>query len=42
VIIPDMSCEGQALLYHTSCQRMTDVVTQIFQNCLEYFRNDAR
>ncbi len=35
VIIPDMSCEGQALLYHTSCQRMTDVVTQIFQNCLE-------
>jgi hypothetical protein len=35
VIIPDMSYEGKALLYHTSCQRMTDVVGQIFQDCLE-------
>ncbi len=35
VIIPDMSSTGQALLYHTSCQRMTDVVEQIFQDCLE-------
>ena len=35
VIIPDMSSEGKALLYHTSCQRMTDVVKQIFQDCLE-------
>lgn len=35
VIIPDMSYKGKALLYHTSCQRMTDVVKQIFQNCLE-------
>ena len=35
VIIPDTSNKGQALLYHTSCQRMTDVVSQIFQNSLE-------
>jgi len=35
VIIPDMSYEGKALLYHTSCQRMTDVVKQIFPDCLE-------
>jgi hypothetical protein len=35
VIIPDMSYKGKALLYHTSCQRMTDVVNQIFQDCLE-------
>ncbi len=35
VIIPDMSYKGKALLYHTSCQRMTDVVKQIFQDCLE-------
>ncbi|MDP6774051.1 MAG: hypothetical protein QGI63_07250, partial [Rhodospirillales bacterium] len=35
VIIPDKSYEGKALLYHTSCQRMTDVVKQIFKNCLE-------
>jgi len=35
VIIPDMSCKGKALLYHTSCQRMTDVVQQIFQDRLE-------
>lgn len=35
VIIPDMSYKGKALLYHTSCARMTDVVNQIFQDCLE-------
>jgi hypothetical protein len=35
VIIPDASCEGKAVLYHTSCQRMTDVVEQIFEDCLE-------
>ena len=34
-IIPDMSSKGQALLYHTSCQRMTDVVKQIFQDYLD-------
>lgn len=31
VIIPDASSQTGALLYHTSCQRMTDVVTQIFE-----------
>lgn len=35
VIVPDMSDKGKALLYHTSCQRMTDVVRQMFQDCLE-------
>lgn len=35
VIIPDMAFEGKALLYHTSCQRMTDAVQQIFKDCLE-------
>ncbi len=35
VIIPDRSHSGMALLYHTSCQRMTDVLEQIFQDCLE-------
>ncbi len=35
VILPDMSYQGKALLYHTSCQRMTDVIKQIFQDCLE-------
>ncbi len=35
VIIPDGSYQGTALLYHTSCRRMTDVVKQIFQDCLE-------
>ena len=35
VIVPDMSYQEKALLYHTSCQRMTDVVKQIFQDCLE-------
>ena len=34
-IIPDMSHKRKALLYHTSCQRMTDVVKQIFHDCLE-------
>ena len=35
VIIPDGAFKGKALLYHTSCERMTDVVNQIFQDCLE-------
>jgi len=36
VIIPDASPgKGKALLYHTSCERMTDVVRQIFRDCLE-------
>ena len=35
VIIPDISHKEKALLYHTSCQRMTDVVKQIFPDCLE-------
>ena len=35
VIVPDPSQEGQALLYHTSCQRMTDAVKQIFEERLE-------
>ncbi len=35
VIIPDMSYKGKALLYHSSCRRMTDVVKRIFQDCLE-------
>jgi hypothetical protein len=35
VIIPDTSSKGRALLYHTSCQRMTDVVQQIFEQHLE-------
>jgi hypothetical protein len=35
VIIPDRSHKGKALLYHTSCQRMADVVNQIFPDCLE-------
>jgi hypothetical protein len=35
VITPDISYKGKALLYHTGCQRMTDVVKQIFQDCLE-------
>ena len=36
VIIPDMSYKGKALLYHTSCQRMTDVVKLIFQQLKLY------
>lgn len=35
VITPDASNQGQAWLYHTSCDRMTDVVTQIFQDHLQ-------
>ena len=35
VIIPDGSRAGQALLYHTSCQRMADAVRQIFPDCLD-------
>ncbi len=35
VIIPDAASKGHALLYHTSCQRMADVVDQIFADCLE-------
>lgn len=35
VIIPDTSGKEQALLYHTSCKRMTDVVNQIFQDRLK-------
>ncbi|MDH3230553.1 MAG: hypothetical protein OEN55_12245 [Alphaproteobacteria bacterium] len=35
VVIPDTSHKEKAWLYHTSCQRMTDVVEQIFQDCLE-------
>jgi hypothetical protein len=32
VIIPDSA--GAALLYHTSCQRMSDVVSQIFEDAI--------
>ena len=35
VIMPDPANPEQALLYHTSCQRMTDVVEQIFQSALQ-------
>ncbi len=35
VITPDTSYEGRALLYHTSCERMSDVVNRIFRDCLE-------
>ncbi len=35
VIIPDVSHKDRSLLYHTSCQRMTDAVKQIFRDCLE-------
>ena len=35
VIIPDTAEKGQALLYHTSCDRMTDVIKQIFRDSLE-------
>jgi hypothetical protein len=34
VVSPDRSNTTNAWLYHTSCQRMTDVVEQIFPNCL--------
>ncbi len=35
MIIPDLSSKAKALLYHTSCERMADVVDQIFQDSLE-------
>jgi hypothetical protein len=35
LLIPDAVNKGQTLLYHTSCDRITDVVKQIFQNALE-------
>ena len=35
VIIPVPSNKGQALLYHTSCERMTDLVSQLFKDHLE-------
>jgi hypothetical protein len=35
VITPERARKEKAMLYHTSCQRMTDVVKQIFQDCLE-------
>lgn len=35
VILPDRSRSGTAVLYHTSCRRMTDVVYQIFDDYLE-------
>ena len=35
VLIPDTLDQGQAFLYHTSCERITDVVNQIFQGELE-------
>jgi hypothetical protein len=31
VVMPGAAATGQALLYHTSCRRMTDVVGQIFE-----------
>jgi hypothetical protein len=34
VIIPDSSGDAHALLYHTSCRRMSDVVSQIFRDAL--------
>ena len=34
-IIPDLSRQGQALLYHTSCERMSAVLDQIFADRLE-------
>ena len=34
VIMPDNSDNSHALLYHTSCERMTDVVSRIFQDQL--------
>lgn len=35
VIIRDTLDKEQALLYHTSCQLMIDVVNQVFQDYLE-------
>ena len=34
VVIPGLVPNGRAWLYHTSCQRMTDVVKQIFEHHL--------
>ena len=34
VIMPDASDKRQALLYYTSCERMSDVVNQIFEHHL--------
>lgn len=34
VIIPDGTGESQSILYHTSCQRMSDALNQIFPNAL--------
>src|SRR3974377_2020198 len=34
VIMPDPARKGQSVLYHTSCQRMTDVVSKIFEDTL--------
>jgi len=35
IVMPDASNANRSLLYHTSCQRMTDVVGQIFEGVLE-------
>jgi len=35
VVIPVLSNKSEAMLYHTGCQRMTDVVRQIFQDNLK-------
>ncbi len=35
VVIPVLSNKNEAMLYHTGCQRMTDVVRQIFQDNLK-------
>ena len=35
VIVPDTSDRGRARLYHTSCERMTNAVEQIFRDHLE-------
>lgn len=34
VIIPDTADKGRAILFHTSCDRMTDAVRQIFRSDL--------
>jgi hypothetical protein len=35
VLIPDQSDKGHTWLYHTSCDRMTDVINQIFEDNLK-------
>ncbi len=35
VVIPVLSSKNEAMLYHTGCHRMTDVVRQIFQDNLK-------